>query len=112
MVTDADLQGIVNLLWKAGAEAIAINGYRIGVSTSVRTAGQTILIGVNQVTSPYKIEAIGDAKDLSEAMNSKSQPDLYRTLNAAGINPQISRSYSLKLPAAETTNVTEAKRSK
>ncbi|WEV68311.1 DUF881 domain-containing protein [Bifidobacterium sp. ESL0769] len=112
VVTDADLQGIVNLLWKAGAEAIAINGYRIGVSTSVRTAGQTILIGVNQVTSPYKIEVIGDAKDLSEAMNSKSQPGLYRTLNAAGINPQISRSYSLKLPAAETTNITEAKRSK
>lgn len=112
VVTDADLQGIVNLLWKAGAEAISINGYRIGVSTSVRTAGQTILIGVNQVTSPYKIEAIGNPKDLSNQMSGKSQPDLYRTLNAAGINPQISRTYSLKLAAAETTNVTQAKRSK
>ncbi|MDF7640871.1 DUF881 domain-containing protein [Bifidobacterium sp. ESL0784] len=112
VITDSDLQDIVNLLWKAGAEAISINGYRIGVSTSVRTAGQTILIGVNQVASPYKIEAIGNSKNLSQAMNSKSQPDLYRTLNAAGINPQVSRSYSLRLAAAEATKVTYAKRSK
>ncbi|WEV41350.1 DUF881 domain-containing protein [Bifidobacterium sp. ESL0682] len=112
VVTDADLQDIVLQLWKAGAEAISINGYRIGVSTSVRTAGQTILIGVNQVASPYKIEAIGNPKDLADQMSSQSQPGLYRTLNAAGINPQVSKSYSLKLNAAEATNVTEAKRSK
>ncbi|MDF7665031.1 DUF881 domain-containing protein [Bifidobacterium sp. ESL0745] len=112
VVTDADLQSIVLLLWKAGAEAISINGQRIGVSTSVRTAGQTILIGVNQVASPYKIEAIGNQKDLSQQMSGKSQPDLYSTLNSAGIHPQVSKSYSLKLAAAETTNVTYAKRSK
>ncbi|WP_348519448.1 DUF881 domain-containing protein [Bifidobacterium sp. ESL0775] len=112
VVTDSDLQDIVLLLWKAGAEAISINGYRIGVSTSVRTAGQTILIGVNQVASPYKIEAIGNPKDLADQMGSGSQPELYRSLNAAGINPQISKSHSLKLDAAEAANVTYAKRSK
>lgn len=112
VVTDSDLQNIVNLLWKAGAEAISVNGYRLGVSTSVRTAGQTILIGVNQVASPYKIEAIGNQKNLSQAMDNDSQPGLYRTLNAAGINPQVSRSYSLRLPAAQATGVTHAKRSK
>lgn len=112
VVTDSDLQNIVNLLWRAGAEAISINGYRLGVSTSVRTAGQTILIGVNQVASPYKIEAIGNHKNLSQAMNNESQPDLYRTLNAAGINPQVSRSYSLRLAAAQTASVVHAKRSK
>ena len=42
---DADLQTLVSLLWQAGAEAIAINGNRLGVQTSIRTAGSTILIG-------------------------------------------------------------------
>lgn len=112
VVTDADLQDMVRLLYKAGAEAISINGYRIGVSTSVRTAGQTILIGVNQVTSPYKIEAIGNPTELEQHLSSKSLPGLYETLNAAGINPHISKSFSLKLDAAETNNITDAKRSK
>ncbi|MBB2954796.1 uncharacterized protein YlxW (UPF0749 family) [Bifidobacterium commune] len=112
VVTDADLQDMVRSLFKAGAEAISINGYRIGVSTSVRTAGQTILIGVNQVTSPYKIESIGNPTDLEQQMSSKSIPGLYERLNTAGINPHITKSLSLKLDAAETVNITDAKRSK
>ena len=52
VVTDSDLQVLVSLLWQSGAEAIAINGYRLGVQTSIRTAGTTILIGVNSVQSP------------------------------------------------------------
>lgn len=44
VVTDSDLQLLVSLLWQSGAEAIAINGNRLGVQTSIRTAGSTILI--------------------------------------------------------------------
>ena len=62
VVTDADLQQLVSLLWQSGAEAMAVNGYRLGVQTSIRTAGQTILIGVNSIESPYTIQAIGDKK--------------------------------------------------
>ena len=51
VVTDSDLQLLVSLLWQSGAEAIAINGNRLGVQTSIRTAGSTILIGVNSVQS-------------------------------------------------------------
>ena len=38
VVTDSDLQLLVSLLWQSGAEAIAINGNRLGVQTSIRTA--------------------------------------------------------------------------
>ncbi|WEV71736.1 DUF881 domain-containing protein [Bifidobacterium sp. ESL0790] len=112
VVTDADIQTMVSLLWSLKAEAISVNGYRIGASTSVRTAGQTILIGVNQVSSPYKIEAIGDRRALSNGLSKRAQPELYSQFEQMGIHPQVSTSSSLTLDAAETTNLTQAKRSK
>ncbi|RIY28096.1 hypothetical protein CJI52_00655, partial [Bifidobacteriaceae bacterium WP022] len=38
LVTDRDIQQFVSLLWKAGAEAISVNGHRLGAQTSIRVA--------------------------------------------------------------------------
>ena len=100
VVTDSDLQTLVSLLWQAGAEAIAINGNRLGVQTSIRTAGSTILIGVSSVQSPYKIEAIGNRNALADAVGEKTQKSLYSAFKEAGIYPQVSKSTSLTLEAA------------
>lgn len=110
VVTDGDLQVFIQILWQAGAEAIAINGYRLGVQTSVRTAGQTILVGVNQVQNPYKIQAIGDKNALAAAVGESSQQSLYATLKAAGIYPQISTSKSITLEAANSSDISYAER--
>lgn len=110
VVTDSDLQVFIQILWQAGAEAISINGYRLGVQTSVRTAGQTILVGVNQVQSPYKIQAIGDASALASAVGEKSQRSLYTTLKGAGIYPQITTSKSITLEAANSSEISYAER--
>lgn len=110
VVTDGDLQVFIQILWQAGAEAISINGYRLGVQTSVRTAGQTILVGVNQVQSPYKIQAIGNASALASAVGEKSQRSLYTTLNGAGIYPQITTSKSITLEAASSSEISYAER--
>ena len=77
VVTDSDLQLLVSLLWQSGAEAIAINGNRLGVQTSIRTAGSTILIGVNSVQSPYRIEAIGNQATLAKSVSKTTQKQLY-----------------------------------
>lgn len=110
VVTDGDLQVFIQILWQAGAEAISINGYRLGVQTSVRTAGQTILVGVNQVQSPYKIQAIGDRNALAAAVGESSQKSLYATLKAAGIYPQITTSKSITLEAASSSDISYAER--
>lgn len=58
VVTDLDLQQLVSLMFQNGAEAISINGNRLGAQTSIRKAGGHILIGVNAIESPYTIEAL------------------------------------------------------
>lgn len=63
-VQDVDLQVLVNGLWSAGAEAITINGYRVGSLTSIRAAGQAVLLDLVPLTPPYAVAAIGDPDGL------------------------------------------------
>ena len=112
VVTDSDLQLLVSLLWQSGAEAIAINGNRLGVQTSIRTAGSTILIGVNSVQSPYRIEAIGNQATLAKSVSKTTQKQLYDDFKKAGIYPQISKSKSITLDAAVAGDTTHVRKDK
>ena len=59
-VLDRDLQIVVNGLWAAGAEAIAVNGQRLTALSAIRSAGQAILVDFRPLVPPYLVEAIGD----------------------------------------------------
>lgn len=65
-VLDRDLQMVVNALWAAGAEAVSVNGHRIGATTAIRTAGEAVLVEFRPITNPYEIRAVGDPGRLSE----------------------------------------------
>jgi uncharacterized protein YlxW (UPF0749 family) len=63
-IYDTDLQQLVNGLWLAGAEAIAVNRQRIGPLTAIRSAGDAILVGYRPLSRPYVVEAVGDPRTL------------------------------------------------
>jgi uncharacterized protein YlxW (UPF0749 family) len=65
LVRDSDLQLVVNALWAAGAEAISVDGQRLGPTTTIRTAGEAILVDFRPVANPYQITAVGDSSRLS-----------------------------------------------
>lgn len=58
-VTAHDLRTVIEELWLAGAEAIAVNGERIVPSTSVLDIGGTILVNSAYLAPPYQVAAIG-----------------------------------------------------
>lgn len=62
------LELLINELWAAGAEAVAVNGYRLGSTTGFSCAGTTILIDTKRLAPPYIIEAIGDPLNLKNAL--------------------------------------------
>src|SRR3712207_3099158 len=64
-VQDGDLQLVVNALWAAGAEAISINGQRLGPTSAIRFAGEAVLVDFRPVTNPYAVRAIGDPDALA-----------------------------------------------
>lgn len=59
---------LVNELWAAGAEAIAVNDNRIAYGSGFSCAGSTILIDTKRLAPPYVIEAIGDPDNLKNAL--------------------------------------------
>jgi len=67
-ISDVDLQLLVNALWSAGAEAIALNGNRIVATTSIRAAGETIVVNFRPLSPPYRLDAIGaDSKQFGQS---------------------------------------------
>ena len=63
-ITDEDLQILVNGLWYAGAEAVAINGERIGTLTGIHFANGAINVNYNDIAPPYTVVAIGPSDTL------------------------------------------------
>ena len=66
-ILDFELQDALNNLRNAGAEAIALNGYRIVGSTPVQSHGDNLLINGHAVHSPLSLLVIGDPEQLSPA---------------------------------------------
>jgi uncharacterized protein YlxW (UPF0749 family) len=65
IVHERDIQTVVNALWAAGAEAVAVNGERLTAGSAVRCAGNTLLLHGVLHSPPYRIGAIGDPAALS-----------------------------------------------
>ncbi len=57
---DVDLQQIVNGLWSAGAEAVAVSGQRVAATTAIRSANEVILVNYEPVIGPYEVLAVGN----------------------------------------------------
>ncbi|MCW2656885.1 MAG: hypothetical protein JWR06_1078 [Jatrophihabitans sp.] len=83
ILTDRDVRSVVNELWGDGAEAIAVNGVRLTPTSAIRFAGQAVLVDFQPITSPYRIEAIGNPNDLSTGFASSPVASRYQTLSGA-----------------------------
>jgi uncharacterized protein YlxW (UPF0749 family) len=99
-VLDRDLQQIANALWQAGAEAIAINGQRLISTSTIRAAGDAILVDFRPLAGPYEVSAIGPG-DLHKQFGNSSTARTFRQLvEAFGMSFEIRGRDDLSLPAA------------
>ncbi len=105
-VLDRDLQLVVNDLWAAGAEAVAVGGVRLRPASTIRQAGGAMLVDNQPIFSPYGVSAVGDRSRLQTRF---VVSDAYLRLSAVaqvyGIGFALAPSDSLTLPAAATTDI-------
>jgi uncharacterized protein YlxW (UPF0749 family) len=107
LVTARDVRILIQELWLAGAEAIAVNDERIVGTSAVLDIGGSILVNSAYLAPPYEIRAIGPA-DLYERMQSSASFAQYvqGRIEPAGINLSVAELESVDLPAfAGTVNV-------
>jgi uncharacterized protein YlxW (UPF0749 family) len=108
-VFSKDLQIVVNGLWQAGGEAIAVNGQRLTSRSAIRFAGEAILVNYRPLTRPYRISVIGDPNGLETGFADNDGGAYARALQENyGIRVSIDTAKSLTLPAATALTVTEA----
>ncbi len=99
-VLDIDMQMVVNGLWQAGAQAIAINGIRLTSVTAIRTAGEAILVDFRPLVPPYTIDAVGPP-DLAERFERTPAADELALLGSDyGIGSDVRAADTLTVPAS------------
>lgn len=100
-VRDEDLATLVDGLWEAGAEAIAINDERLTATGGIRNTGRAIHVNGNPVNAPYVISVIGDNATLEARLLETSQGQVWFTLvNGLGFRYSVQKVDDLRLPGA------------
>ncbi len=83
VVHQQDIQGVANVLWSAGAEAMTIQGQRVVSTTGIKCVGNTVVLHGIPYAPPYVISAIGDQDQLQAALAESRTLQIYRQYVAA-----------------------------
>ena len=97
VIHSQDVQAVVNALWRAGAEAISINGQRLVSTSAVLCVGNTLLLNGTVHSPPYVMSAVGASRDRFET--DRLVRRLKSDAGTFGLVFSIERSTKLELPA-------------
>jgi uncharacterized protein YlxW (UPF0749 family) len=100
IIHEYDLRDIVNLLWMAGSEAIAINDERLVGNSSLYCVGSTVMVNNTRLAPPYVIRAIGNARVQQDYLRNPAYlQDLKQKQRQYGLRFDVEAIARLTLPA-------------
>jgi uncharacterized protein YlxW (UPF0749 family) len=105
-----DVQTIVNGLWANGAEAISINDQRLTSTSTIRFAGQAIVVDLKALARPYEIRVIGPGEGLMGELRSGPTGVYLQELRSDfGISAEVDQQAVVTVPAGSrlSTRVAE-----
>lgn len=96
-----DMTQVLDGLWNAGAEAIAINGRRVATLTRVASTGPAVSLDGRSLDPPYVVEAIGDPQTMPARFAESSSGSEFNLLAEALVfDVELVTVDDLELPAA------------
>ncbi|MGA1082474.1 MAG: DUF881 domain-containing protein [Candidatus Nanopelagicales bacterium] len=99
-VFDTDIFTVLNGLWTAGAEAIAIGNQRISPMTAVSQSGEAILVNYRPILPPYKIYAIGPSDLLENFLKTEDFRQIDEVSRIYNIGLKVNPLDSIELPTS------------
>lgn len=107
LVTARDVRVLIEELWLAGAQGIAVNGERIVGSTAILDIGGSILANSAYLSPPYTIKAIGPADLYQQLQSSVAFVQFVQDrIEPSGLRLSVAELDSVDLPAfAGTVNL-------
>ena len=101
LVRDEDLAWLVDGLWQAGAEAIAINDQRINTLGAIRNVGPAVRVNSLPVNPPYVVQAIGDVLRLqSDLLDTTHGQQFFDLADRLGFVVNMQNDQELQLPSS------------
>lgn len=100
-IRDEDLAILVDGLFEAGAEAIAINDQRINALGGIRNTSRAIHVNGRPVNAPYVVSAIGDPRTLqADLLRTSEGQEWFALVNGLGFVYDPENVDDMRLPAA------------
>lgn len=100
VVHQQDVQGVVNALWRGGAEAMMIMDQRVITTSAVRCVGNTLILQGRVYSPPFVITAIGDQRRLQRALDNDRSVQIYKEyVDAVGLGFAVERKNRIEVPA-------------
>ncbi len=100
LVSGKDVLAVVEELWLAGAEAVAVNGERATVATAIVDIGGSVLVNSAYVAAPYQVAAIGPEDMFDRLTRSPGFVDFIRARSETfGIGVEYAVEDAIDLPA-------------
>lgn len=100
IVHQADVQAVVNALWRGGAEALQIMDQRVINTSSIQCVGNTLLLQGRVYSPPFVITAIGPVKKMRASLRADPTVTAYRDwARAVGLGYDVTRAADTTVPA-------------
>jgi uncharacterized protein YlxW (UPF0749 family) len=100
VIHQSDVQGVVNALWAAGADGVAIMGQRLIGTSAVICVGNTLLLQGRKYSPPFIVTAVGSATQMRQQLSASYEVQLLkRAVNDYGLTYQVADQRQVSLPA-------------
>ncbi|MGY1690156.1 DUF881 domain-containing protein [Geodermatophilus sp. SYSU D01105] len=102
VIHQSDVQAVVNAVWAAGADAVAIMDQRLIATSAVRCVGNVLLLQGRTYSPPFVVTAVGDAAAIRAALAASPQVAVFQqAVEDFGLGFAVRERASVTLPAYE-----------
>jgi uncharacterized protein YlxW (UPF0749 family) len=102
VIHQSDVQAVVNAVWAAASDGVAVMDQRLIATSAVRCVGNTLLLQGRTYSPPFVITAIGDAAAVRAQLAVSPQVgDLQRAVDAYGLTFSVRERSAVTVPAYE-----------
>ena len=99
VIHQSDVQAVVNAVWAAGADGVAVMNQRLVATSAVRCVGNVLLLQGRTYSPPFVITAIGDVDAVKAQLAASPQVDLLQqAVDAFGLTFTVRAKPSVTLP--------------
>ncbi len=100
VIHQSDVQAVVNAVWAAAADGVAIMGQRLIATSAVRCVGNTLLLQGRTYSPPFVVTAIADADAVRAQLAASPQVAVFQqAVDAFGLTFSVRELPEVTVPA-------------